>query len=269
MPRVRGEEDERGVCSKRVPFAYVPGARPQLFLAGPYLMVAKYGKRTVKGKRHWVTPFYETAQLLADGDAKRQVVLFDFTSVTNYPKGKLSGVELETRQDLGRFWREARGITVGANATFIRSRVDLPQEEIDNFVDFTDVVGNEIDYVITSRDMVFSPEHLYNLFLTYEMQDLDAELGIFYTLTGDTLLEGATAEAENFVPNVYAKQFGTLNLSYQQRISDGVVLRIQAKNITNPAIDTVYRFDQFETDNQIKSTFTRGVEFSLGVSVSL
>lgn len=200
---------------------------------------------------------------------QRQVVLFDFTSVTNYPKGKLSGVELETRQDLGRFWREARGITVGANATFIRSRVDLPQEEIDNFIDFTDVVGNDVDYVITSRDMVFAPEHLYNLFLTYEMQDLDAELGIFYTLTGDTLLEGATAEAENFVPNVYAEQFGTLNVSYQQRLSEGVVLRLQAKNLTNPEIDTVYRFDQFETNNQIKSTFTRGMEFSIGVSVSL
>ncbi|MHC4375034.1 MAG: TonB-dependent receptor [Planctomycetota bacterium] len=200
---------------------------------------------------------------------QRQVVLFDFTSVANYPKGKLSGVELETRQDLGRFWREARGITVGANATFIRSRVDLPQEEIDNFIDFTDTAGNTVDYVITSRDMVFAPEYLYNLFLTYELEDLDAELGIFYTLTGDTLLEGATAEAENFVPNVYAEEFGTLNLSYQQRLSDGVVLRIQAKNITNPDIDTVYRFDQFETNNQIKSTFSRGVEFSMGVSVTL
>jgi TonB-dependent receptor len=200
---------------------------------------------------------------------QRQVVLFDFTSVTNYPKGKLSGLELETRQDLGHFWREARGLTVGANATFIRSSVDLPQEEIDNFIDFTDTFGNDVDYVITSRDMVFAPEYLYNLFLTYELRDLDAELGIFYTLTGDTLLEGATAEAENFVPNVYAEQFGTLNLSYQQRISEGVVLKVQAKNITNPTIDTVYRFDQFEDNNQIKSTFTRGVEFSIGVSVSL
>lgn len=200
---------------------------------------------------------------------QRQVAVFDFTTVTNYPKGKLSGVELETRQDLGRFWREARGLTVGANATFIRSRVDLPADEIADLQDFTDTFGNTVDYVVSSRDMVFAPEHLYNLFLTYDMADLDAELGIFYTITGDTLLEGLTGEAENFVPNVYAEEFGTLNLSYRQRIADGVALRFQAKNITNPKINTVYRFGQLEENNQLKSTFTRGVEFSIGISVSL
>jgi hypothetical protein len=46
-------------------------------------------------------------------------------------QGKLDGWEIEARQDLGKLWTNAEGFSVGANATFIDSTVDLPQDEID------------------------------------------------------------------------------------------------------------------------------------------
>ena len=43
------------------------------------------------------------------------------------------------------------------------------------------------------------------------------------TITGDTLVTGAGRNVlNNFIPDVYAKQFDNLNFSLNQRITDGV-----------------------------------------------
>lgn len=65
---------------------------------------------------------------------------FTYTTPINYPKGELSGVELEVRQDLGLHWDRLGGFAVGANATFIDSEVQLTPGEIGGF----DSIGTPI-----------------------------------------------------------------------------------------------------------------------------
>lgn len=186
---------------------------------------------------------------------------FNFTTAVNYPQGELRGIELEVRQDLGRFSPGLAGLSVGANATWIASSVTLPEEEQQVFS--LPAVGAPI----RERDMTNAPDHLYNLFVTYDLESTKTQFGLFYTVQGDTLVAGAAVNSGNFVPSVYAKEYGTLNLSLSQALSDHVRLQVQAKNLTNPVIEEVYRSGYIDGD-VTKTAYSKGVEFTLGLTVS-
>ncbi len=182
---------------------------------------------------------------------------FKYTTAKNYPQGELSGVELEVRQHLGEFRESLDGLRLGANATFIRSSVDLPADEIQEFT--------ASGYSISSRDMLFAPEHLYNLYATYDVERIGAKFALFYTVKGDTLVAGAGAATGLFVPDIYATEVGKLNFSYTQRLSERFELSFQAKNLTNPTIEEVYR-SEFSGPDVVNTSYSEGREFSVGLS---
>jgi TonB-dependent receptor len=185
---------------------------------------------------------------------------FTFTTARNYPAGELSGYELELRQDLERFGDALHGFTFGGNATFIDSEVTLPDDEIADFA--------ALQVPITSRDMTGAPEYLYNLHLTYDMEESGTQVALFYTVQGDALVTGAGEALGNFVPSIYSEEYGTLNLSLSRRIGQSLKLQFQAKNLTNPEIETVYRSEFIEGD-ATRTSYRKGAEFSLGLSVNL
>ncbi len=187
----------------------------------------------------------------------QKVKTFTFTTADNYPSGELSGYELELRQQLGRFKPQLEGLSVGVNATFIESEVDLPPDEIQDFVD--------AGYNVTSRDMTAAPEHLYNLYLTYDIEGLGSQFGLFYTVQGDTLVAGGGAATGSFVPDIYATEYGTLNFSYAQKFGKGFTFVFQAKNLTDPEIEEVYRSD-FTGPDVVHTSYTKGREFTVGVN---
>jgi len=184
-----------------------------------------------------------------------QASLF-YTTAVNYPEGWLEGWEFEVRQDLGRLWASLEGFTAGANATFIKSEVTLPDEERDAFA----AVGAPT----STRDMMGAPEHLYNLNLTYEHAKYRTQIGLFYTVRGDTLTEGGVALGTSYVPDVYSQQFGTLNVSVMQPIRDHLKIMFQAKNLTDPEIKEVYR-SSYVSGEATKSSYRRGIDLALGL----
>jgi outer membrane receptor protein involved in Fe transport len=189
----------------------------------------------------------------------QQIASFDFTTPVNYPKGTLSGYEIEIRQKMGQFWEPLEGFTLGANATFISSKVILPADEAASFSQ------PGIQAPISSRDMTNAPAHLYNINATYDFADTGTQVGLFYTVQGDTLIAGAGDANGNFVPSLYSKEFGTLNLSVNQKLGDHFKLQFQAKNLLNPEIETVYRSKYIGSD-VLHTSFTRGVDFTLSLS---
>src|SRR6185436_19775528 len=120
---------------------------------------------------------------------------------------------------------------VGANATLIQSDVTLPGDEAAGFSQ------PGILAPMSHRDMTNAPDHLYNVFLTYEVPKTGTDFGLFYTVTGDTLVAGAAESNGNFVPNVYAREYGSLNLSVGQKLGKFVKLQLQGTNLTNPRIE--------------------------------
>ncbi len=189
----------------------------------------------------------------------QRVQPFTFTTAVNYPEGELNGYEFELRHGLDSLWDGLQGLSVGANATFINSVVQLSPEEIAGFQD----PGIDID--LTERDMTNAPEHLYNLYLTWDVEHTGTQVALFYTLTGDTLVAGAGESAGNFVPSVYAVEYGTLNLSVSQKLSERTTLTFQGRNLTNPEIEEVFRPENGA--DKLKSSYTRGREFALGITV--
>jgi len=183
---------------------------------------------------------------------------FTFTTPENYPKGELDGIELEARQQLGQIWDGAQGLSAGVNATFIDSKVDLPQDQIDEF--------QANGHPITSRDMTDAPDHLYNVYLTYDLPDQKTQVSLFYTVTGDTLVAGDGTSNTDFVPAVYAKEYGTLNMSLSRKIGEHATLVFQAKNLTDPTIEQVYR-SQYIDGDVTKESYTAGREFTVGLNI--
>ena len=182
-----------------------------------------------------------------------------FTAPVNYPKGKLSGYEFEVRQQLGRFEENLEGLMLGANASIIQSEVTLSQPEILQFK------NNGAPYSPT-RDMTNAPAHLYNLFLTYDVGDLGTQLGLFYTVRGDTLIAGAGMKGSDWYPDVYETEYGTLNFSLSQKLGEIWNLKFQAKNLLDPEIQTVSRHPALEGGDQVESSYTKGMDFSISLS---
>ena len=189
---------------------------------------------------------------------------FTFTTPVNYPEGEISGFEFEVRQQLQRFWEDLEGLSLGANATLIDSKVVLPEREAEQFS------SPNIQAPMTSRDMTNAPEYLYNLFMTYDLNRLGlegTELSLFYTVTGDKLVAGAARSGGNFVPNIYATEYGTLNLSLNQALGENFSLKFQAKNLTNPSIETVYRSPYIAGDVP-HTSYREGMDFSISVQAT-
>jgi TonB-dependent receptor len=183
---------------------------------------------------------------------------FVYTTPTNYPKGEMKGYEVEVRQKLGRFWEDIEGLSVGANATFIDSEVTLSKKEADKF--------NQPNIMapMSKRDMTNAPEHLYNIYLTYDIENYNAQFALFYTVRGDTLVAGAGQSQGQFIPSVYETQYGTLNMSLTHQLRDNCKIKFQAKNLTNPKIDEVYRSEYIGGDIT-KTSYRKGMDFSLSL----
>ena len=189
----------------------------------------------------------------------QRVASFTFTTPVNYPDGELSGFEFEVRQDLGTWFERLQGLSIGGNVTLIDSEVTLPEDEALGFE------SPAIMAPMPTRDMTNAPEHLYNLFLLYGIEASGTQLALFYTVKGDTLVAGAGQSSGNFVPNVYAQEYGTLNLSVSQKIGKHFTLVFQAKNLTNPEIEEVYR-SPYIGDDVLKTSYTRGIDLTFGLN---
>jgi TonB-dependent receptor len=183
---------------------------------------------------------------------------FAYITPLNFPEGNLNGFEFETRQQLGYFWGTMKGFSIGGNATFIDSEVTLPESERANLAN----AGEETD----DRDMVGAPEYLYNIYLTYDYEPFDTQIGLFYTVKGDTLVVGAGNRNGNYVPDVYATEFETLNLSVSKKLGKHFTLNFHAKNLTNPAIEEIYRTPDHLGDEELKTSYTKGIDFTFSIS---
>jgi len=190
----------------------------------------------------------------------QNVIGFSYTTAVNYPQGELDGWEVELRQGLGRFWKPLNGLAIGANATFINSKVQLTPGEIQAF--------DDLEVPISSRDMTNAPQHIYNFYLTYDLEVTGTQFGLFWTFQGDTLLSGAGIAAENFVPSIYAVRNDALNFSVSQRLGKHFKLQFQAKNLSDPLISTVYRSEYIESDVD-HTSYRRGVEYSLSLTAEI
>ncbi len=71
------------------------------------------------------------------------------------------------------------------------------------------------------------------------------------------------------MPSVYAKEYDTLNLSLVAGARASISsCTLQAKNLTNPRIEEVYRSHYIGGD-VTKTSYTKGIEYSLALTLNL
>ncbi len=187
-----------------------------------------------------------------------------FTVPVNYPEGEIDGYEIEIRQKLGVFSEFLNGLSLGVNATLMDSEVTLPDDEYQRFL------SASLAHAFKTRDMVNTPEHLFNIYATYDIESTGTNLGLFYTIRGDSLVSGAGVTDKegdlNIIPDIYETEYGTLNFSLSQKLGEIWKLKFQAKNLLNPKIESVYR-DPVGGE-KTHSSYTKGRDFSISLSAS-
>lgn len=199
---------------------------------------------------------------------KRGTPSFFYTTPSNFPSGKLSGFEVEFRQNFGAFDENLEWLTLGANGTLIDSSVQLPEADIQQFENLYLQNPNIPRFNIENRRMTGAPDYLYNLYATVGLKDTGTDIGVFYTAQGDTLLSGAGVTSKfQFIPSIVAKPVNTLNVTVNQRILDNFFVFFKAKNLLNPTIRNVYQTPDGSGEATFTS-YTTGVDLSVGVKAS-
>ena len=160
---------------------------------------------------------------------------FTFTKPVNYPRGKLAGWEVELRQSMGALWPPLTGLQLGGNSTWIDATVRRPDSEVLQFEQFQGVRD------ATTRDMTDAPDYLWNLFATYDVAATGTSFGAFYTVVGDTLIQGPGPSNSAFIPATYDKAYDNLTLTLRQALGRGVTLSFSARNVTDANRQQVYR----------------------------
>jgi len=183
---------------------------------------------------------------------------YTVTTAVNYPRGTMEGFEVEVRQEIGRLWAPAAGLALGGNATWIDSSVRLPDDELRLFEETFGVSQSP------TRDMTGAPRHLYNAFLTWDFAATATTVGLFYTVTGDTLVQGPGPANDIYVPGTYLLESDALSATLSQRLGAHVKLSFAAKNLTDPVRTEVYR-GEFVDGDTIRRTRQDGVEYSLSI----
>ncbi len=187
-----------------------------------------------------------------------KLAFYSFTTAVNYPRGKLDGFEVEARQGLGTLSDSLSGMSIGGNSTWINASVRVPQEEILAFEQLQGVAPPP------TRDMTNAPEYLWNLFATWDIEATGTGFGLFYTVTGDTLIQGPGPSNTFFVPSTYETRWANLNASISQALGAHVRITFSAKNLTDEVREQVYRSD-FTGPDVTRRTYSEGIEYSLGI----
>ncbi len=183
-----------------------------------------------------------------------------FVQPVNYEHGELDGFELEARYPLGGFAKALEGWTIGANYTSLDSSVDVPVIEQQSLGKFG--LNEE------QRRLQGQPDHIFNATISYDNDRLGIQSGLFYNVTGETLLTGAAAGDSGGVPNSFTETYRTVDFTYSQKIVKGKVdvsVTLKAKNFMEPQRTSVYRTpDEQEIIKTLRDTAALyGLSFSL------
>ncbi len=182
-------------------------------------------------------------------------------SPRNYPFARLQGVEFEVRQRLDVVNELLKDFTIGGNASLIQSRLKILPEQKTMF--------QRNGFNQDTRPMAGQPNYLLNANLVYDNQKSGTAVGLFYTVTGESLVAGETeqhsTEAAGLIPRVVEEPWDNLDISVEQRIGKNWRIVARAKNVTDPLIKQAY-VNAISGHESLRTAYRRGVDLSLGAS---
>ncbi len=176
----------------------------------------------------------------------------------NVGNGRLLGVELEFRKDLGfisSFWSN---FNLNGNFTVIKSQVDMTDKEFNSRKNY-EKNGETIE---NQRQMAGQAPYVINAGLSYSHDESGVDAGLFYNVKGKTL----TIVGSGLFPDIYIEPFNSLNFSLNKSLGQNKNTSVNLKftNIMNAGIKNYYQ--SYSADNQPYSIINPGQSFSLGLT---
>jgi len=162
----------------------------------------------------------------------------DYLLTVNYPEGTVRGWELEGRKKLDFLPDLLQFFTLGANYTFIDAKVRVPEQVEENLRQYG--VGNTT-LGQSEREMEGQPAYLWNISVMYDIEPWGTSAALFYSMRGDMLKSGAAIGENGATPNIYSKAAASVNFSLSQEFAKRWKFTFQAKNVTDPWVEEVYR----------------------------
>ncbi len=177
-----------------------------------------------------------------------------YTTPVNYDQGQVSGFEVEARVALDGLFEPLRHWTVGANYSYLDSEVTVPEDEVVSLADF--------DLDEPTRRLQGQPDFVLNANVTYDNEDSGTSAGLFYNVTGETLLTGAS-RAEFGIPNVIEGKYATLDVTFSQKFG-AVTLSAKASNLLQQ--DKTASYVTPRSGSLLKSLRHTPAAYAIGVS---
>ncbi len=177
-----------------------------------------------------------------------------FVSFQNVDHARVLGVEFEARKRLND-WTSVpilKDISIGGNFSLVRSKVDIPHDEMI-------IIRASDPNASNSRSLEGQSPFLLNLSSSYENYKLGTVVGIYYTVFGDRLLsvtDGAT-------PDVFEKSRSDLDVTITQDLPANLRLKITAKNLLGADVRQIQTFK-----NRIYDYISYSRSRTLGIGIS-
>ena len=179
----------------------------------------------------------------------------------NVGDGRVLGLEVELRKNLGFLSPELEELNFTSNVTVIDSKIDMSQSEI-NSREADARVGQTID---PTRDMAGQAPYIINAGVSYEGFDNFLNAGIYYNVQGRTLQFVGIADR----PDVYAVPFHSVNMSVSKGFGEEGNFNVSFKisNLLNDKRESEYR--SFGAQDQLFQSLAPGRTFSLSLGYKI
>jgi hypothetical protein len=176
----------------------------------------------------------------------------------NVGKGKVTGIELEIRQNLEGISPSLGNFSINGNLTFTTSEVAMTPTE------FTSRERNQRIGETTgrTRKMAGQAPYIINTGLSYNGQTNGLEAALYYNIQGETLQYVGIADK----PDVFTAPFNSLNFNTNKTIgkADNMRLGLGVTNILGDKRESVFR--SFGAEDQLFESLQPGTKFNLSFS---
>lgn len=178
----------------------------------------------------------------------------------NVPEATVYGVEVEIRQRLDRVINQLNNVSVGLNASLIRSTIDIPGK-LDgegNLIGGELFIRRQYDPGATTRALQGQSPYIVNADLSYENIESGTTAGFYYRVFGPRLSQVSIGPT----PDVYERPQPVLDFTMSQRVLAGWTLKFSATNLLDSGFRETYRWNG---NDFIYQQYDRGRTFSIGV----
>lgn len=153
----------------------------------------------------------------------------------NGPAAETYGVEVELRNDLGR-WTPLKGMSVNANATFAESNVKQDQPLAvflgNPSAESADVLNPGV-FTNSERPMYYQSPYLVNAALHWASEGTGTSATLLYNLVGERL----TQVGINGFDDIYEQTRQIVDASFETLLSDGLEIKASLGNLTDSPVE--------------------------------